>query len=76
MPVKLRRSLSARNRLNGTVTKIKKGDVVAGVEIQLAGTNVHIYSVITMEAVGELKLKVGDKVAAIIKSTGVMVSKD
>lgn len=76
MPVKLRRSLSARNRLKGTVTKIKKGGVVAGVEIKLAGSGSLVYSVITLEAVDELNLKVGDKVAAIIKSTEVMISKD
>ncbi len=76
MPVKLRRSLSARNRLKGTVTKIKKGLVVAGVEVKLAGTGDRIYSVITMDAVNELKLKVGDEVAAVVKATEVMISKD
>ena len=76
MPVKLRRSLSARNRLKGTVTKIKKGDVVAGVEVKLAGSQDIIYSVITMEAINELKLRVGDKVAAVVKATEVMINKD
>jgi molybdopterin-binding protein len=76
MPVKLRRSLSARNRLKGKVTRIKKGLVVAGVEVKLSGTDDLVYSVITMEALNELKLKVGDEVAAVIKATEVMISKD
>lgn len=76
MSVKLRRSLSARNRLKGTITRIKKGGVVAGVEVKLAGSGDLVYSVITLEAVDELKLKVGDKVAAVIKSSNVMISKD
>ena len=76
MAVKLRRSLSARNRLKGKITKIKKGGVVAGVTIKLAGSGDIVYSVITNEAVDELKLKVGDTVAAIIKSTEVMISKE
>jgi molybdopterin-binding protein len=75
MPAKTGRKLSARNRLNGTVTKIKRGGVVAGVEIKLAGSGDKVYSVVTLEADDDLKLKVGDKVAAIIKSTEVMISK-
>ncbi len=75
MPTKQGRKLSARNRLKGTITSIKKGGVVAGVEVKLDGTGDIVYSVITLEAVSDLKLKVGDKVAAIIKATEVMISK-
>lgn len=76
MPAKVRKSLSARNRLKGKITRIKKGGVVAGVELKLDGTGDLIYSVITNEAVDELNLKVGDSVAAIVKATEVMISKD
>lgn len=62
--------------MKGTITRIKKGGVVAGVEVKLAGSGDLVYSVITLEAVDELKLKVGDKVAAVIKSSNVMISKD
>ena len=62
--------------MNGTITKIKRGGVVAGVEMELMGSGDRVYSVITLDAVDELKLKVGDKVAAIIKATEVMISKD
>ncbi len=71
MPVKL----SARNSLKGKVVKIKKGGVVAGVEVKLDGSGDMVTSVITLDAVDDLKLKVGDHVSAIIKSTEVMISK-
>lgn len=64
---------SARNRLPGTVTAIKWGDVMAQVDIR-AGDN-HIVSVITREAAEELELKEGDEVVAVVKSTEVMVAK-
>jgi molybdopterin-binding protein len=64
---------SARNRLPGTVTAVKLGEVMAQVDIRV-GDN-HIVSVITREAAEELGLKEGDQVIAIIKSTEVMVGK-
>ena len=64
---------SARNRLPGTVTAVKLGEVMAQVDIRV-GDN-HIVSVITREAAAELDLKEGDQVIAIIKSTEVMVGK-
>jgi molybdopterin-binding protein len=65
---------SARNRLPGTVTAVKLGNVMAQVDIRV-GDN-HIVSVITREAAEELNLKEGDQVLAIIKSTEVMVAKE
>lgn len=64
---------SARNRLPGTVTAVKLGEVMAQVDVRV-GDN-HIVSVITREAAEELGLKEGDQVIAIIKSTEVMVAK-
>jgi len=67
-------TLSARNRLVGKVTEIELGGVVAHVVVQV-GENL-IESVITKRSVEEMKLKVGDKVAAVIKSTEVMLEKN
>ena len=56
-----------------------------GVEIQLGGVMAHVVmqvganlieSVITRRSADEMKLKVGDKVSAVIKSTEVMLEKD
>jgi molybdopterin-binding protein len=67
-------TLSARNRLEGKVVEIQLGGVMAHVVIR-AGENL-IESVITRRSAEEMKLKVGDKVSAVIKSTEVMLEKD
>jgi molybdopterin-binding protein len=67
-------TLSARNRLVGKVTEIELGGVVAHVVMRV-GDNL-IESVITKRSAEEMKLKVGDTVAAVIKSTEVMLEKN
>lgn len=62
---------SARNRFAGIVTRIEKDRVAAVVEI-LAGPH-RIVSLMTAEAVDELRLKVGDEAIAVVKSTNVVV---
>jgi molybdopterin-binding protein len=69
-----RMTLSARNRLQGTVEEIQFGRVMAHVVMRV-GKNL-IESVITKRSADEMKLKVGDKVSAVIKSTEVMLEKD
>jgi molybdopterin-binding protein len=66
-------TLSARNRLEGKVVEIEIGDVLAHVVVRV-GKNV-IESVITKRSAEEMKLKVGDTVSAVIKSTEVMLEK-
>jgi molybdopterin-binding protein len=66
-------TLSARNRIEGEVIEIEYGGVMAHVVVR-AGNNV-IESVITKRSADEMKLKVGDKVSAVIKSTEVMLEK-
>lgn len=62
---------SARNRFAGIVTRIEKDRVAAVVEVQ-AGPH-RIVSLMTAEAVNELKLKVGDQVVCAVKATNVVV---
>ena len=66
-------TLSARNRLEGEIVELQLGGVMAHVAVRV-GTNV-IEAVITRRSAEEMKLKVGDKVAAVIKSTEVMLEK-
>ena len=66
--------LSARNVFPGKVVAIKKGVTTANVKIEIAPGAV-ITSSITMEAARDLKLKVGDKATAIIKSSEVIIGK-
>lgn len=68
-----RMTLSARNRLTGKVVELEMGDVVAHVVVRV-GENA-IESVITKRSAEEMKLKIGDTVTAIIKSTEVMLDK-
>ena len=65
--------LSARNRIIGKVEEINFGDIMAHVVVRSG--EVIIESVITRRSAEEMKLKVGDTVGAIIKSTEVILEK-
>jgi molybdopterin-binding protein len=65
---------SARNRLAGVVTEIKRDAVAATVEI-LSGPN-RILALVTREAVDEMGLEPGMHAVATIKATNVMVEID
>ncbi len=66
-------TLSARNRLSGTIEEITLGSVMVHVVVRV-GQNL-VESVITRKSAEEMKLKKGDTVTAIIKSTEVMLEK-
>jgi len=66
-------TLSARNRLRGKIEEIQLGEIVAHVVMRVG--NDVIESIITRRSADELKLKVGDSVTAVIKSTEVMLEK-
>jgi len=68
-----RMTLSARNRLQGKIVEIQFGGVMAHVVVRV-GKNL-VESVITKRSVEEMKLKVGNAVSAVIKSTEVMLEK-
>jgi len=65
--------LSARNQIDGKIVELEMDGVMAHVTVQV-GKNV-IESVITRRSAEEMKLKVGDRVSAVIKSTEVMLQK-
>jgi molybdopterin-binding protein len=67
-------ALSARNQLQGKVKDIQLGDIMAHVTVKV-GSNL-IESVITRTSAEELKLKKGDTVRVVVKSTEVMIQKD
>jgi molybdopterin-binding protein len=64
---------SARNKLPGVITGIKRGDVMCQVDMQV-GDN-HIVAIITTEAADEMGLKVGMQAVAMFKSTSVMIAR-
>jgi len=75
LPVESRRpnfrQISGRNQLAGRVTEIKVDGLIAQVALSIGGQK--ITSIITADAVREMRLKVGDKASALIKSTEVMI---
>ena len=66
--------ISARNQLNGKVTGVELGAVMANIKIEVTDPSV-ITAVITKESAEKLGLKDGDDVTAIIKSTEVIIGK-
>lgn len=67
--------MSARNHFAGTVSEVKKGQVMAQVTVDIGGGH-KIMSAIFTESADDLALKKGDKVTAIIKSTDVIILRD
>jgi molybdopterin-binding protein len=66
--------LSARNVLPGKVVDVKRGATTSHIRIDIGGGAIVTAS-ITNEAVDELALKTGDKAAAVIKASDVIVGK-
>jgi molybdopterin-binding protein len=65
------RRISGRNQLVGRVTDIKINGLIAQVTLSIGGQ--RITSIVTADAVREMRLKNGQTVAALIKSTEVML---
>jgi molybdopterin-binding protein len=65
------RRISGRNQLVGRIVQIKIDGLLA--QVTLAIGEQRITSIITSDAVREMRLKVGEKAAALIKSTEVMI---
>ena len=66
--------LSARNQLEGKITNVELGAVMANIKIEISERNT-ITAVITKESAEKLGLAEGDDVCAIIKSTEVIIGK-
>ena len=67
------RSVSARNRFPGLVTRVVRDKVMAQVEIQ-AGPH-RVVSLISAEAADDLGLEPGVRAVASIKSTAVVIER-
>ncbi len=64
--------LSARNKIEATVTGITKGEATANVALDAGG--VRLVASITVEAAEELGLTEGSRVVAIVKASDVIVA--
>jgi molybdopterin-binding protein len=63
--------LSARNKINATVTGIAKGEATANVSLDAGG--IRLVASITVEAAEELGLAEGSQVVAIVKASDVIL---
>ena len=68
-------TIGARNRLEGKVIDIKRGSVMSQVRVKLAG-GAQMESVMTLDSLDDMKLKVGDKVRVAVKAVNVLLLKD
>jgi molybdopterin-binding protein len=66
--------LSARNKLDGTVTSIHRGEAIANVILDVGGQ--RLVASITVEAVDDLGLAEGVSVSAIVKASDVIIAID
>ena len=66
--------LSARNQLNGTITAIVLGGVMAEVTVDVTGQ--ELVSVVTRKSAENLGLKEGDTITVVIKATEVMLARE
>jgi molybdate transport system regulatory protein len=74
VPARTTLSISARNRLRGTVAKLVVDGLMAEVLIRIGDQ--ELVAIITRSSAERLGLRAGDVVYAVIKSTEVMVGKD
>ena len=65
------RTISGRNQLVGRIVEVRIEGLLAQVRLSIGGQ--HITSIITADAAREMGLKRGDKAAALVKSTEVMI---
>lgn len=66
-------ALSARNRLEGTVTSVETEGPIAEVIVDVDGT--EIAATITSGSVERIGIEVGDEVRTVVKASDVMIEK-
>jgi molybdopterin-binding protein len=65
----------ARNQLIGKVTEVKKGSLMSEVKLDIPAAS-KMASVMTIESLDEMGVKVGDNVKVIVKAVNVLLVKE
>ena len=65
----------ARNQLNGKITRIKRGDIMCQVSLEI-DTPADMNSVMTVESLEDLGVGVGDRVRVVVKAINVLLVKE
>ena len=66
------KAINARNQFHGNIKRIRRGDVVSEVEVDIG--NGIITSIISTSSVDDLNLRPGSPVIALFKSTEVAIA--
>jgi molybdopterin-binding protein len=67
--------MSTRNIIKGKVVDLKEGMVMAKVKADIGGGQM-MTAIVTVEALKELNVQMGDDIKLLIKATSVMLGKD
>jgi molybdate transport system regulatory protein len=67
--------IGARNRLEGDVIEVKRGSVMGQVRVRIAG-GAEMESVMTLDSIDDMGIKVGDRVRVAVKAVSVLLLKD
>jgi molybdopterin-binding protein len=65
----------ARNQLTGKVTKIKRGNLMSQVNLDIPA-NSPMSSVMTIDSLDNLAIKEGDQVTVVVKAVNVLLIKE
>ncbi len=65
----------ARNQLQGTIEKIKTGDVMCQVTLKVKADSI-MNSVMTMESLNDLNLSEGETVKVVVKAINVLLVRE
>ncbi len=65
----------ARNQLRGKVQKIKKGDIMCQITLNVSADSI-MNSVCTLESLDDLGIKEGDEVKVVVKAINVLLVKE
>jgi molybdate transport system regulatory protein len=65
----------ARNQINGKITKIKKGDVMGQVTLEIPSGSI-MNSVMTTESIEDLGIKEGENIKVIVKAINVLLVRE
>lgn len=69
------KSHNARNDVPAEVVRIKRGSVMAQVDVKLVGTDYHMSSVMTVDSLEEMGLEEGDQVHVVAKAVNVLLTR-
>jgi molybdopterin-binding protein len=67
--------VGARNQLAGRITEVKRGSVMCEVKLEIPAQS-RMASVMTVESLDDMGVKVGDTVQVVVKAVNVLLLKN